>query len=94
MQASRCATEVDALRLRHVRLHADCAGLRGAAEKRKFVSNIYYIRDYAVTPGDGIPTLVRSQFDLARAHRCLRSSRRLRSSRVSRLSASSLASMT
>jgi type IV pilus assembly protein PilW len=35
------------------------------AEKRKFVSSIYYIRDYAVTAGDGIPTLMRSTFDLA-----------------------------
>lgn len=34
------------------------------ADKRKFISNIYYIRDYSVTPGDGIPTLVRSRFDL------------------------------
>lgn len=40
----------------------DCATL---AAKRKFVSNIYYIRDHAVTPGDGIPTLMRSSFDLA-----------------------------
>lgn len=32
---------------------------------RKFTSSIYYIRDYASTAGDGIPTLVRSQFDLA-----------------------------
>ena len=35
------------------------------AERRKFVSNIYYVRDYAVTVGDGIPTLVRSEFDLS-----------------------------
>jgi len=35
-----------------------------ATEKRRFVSNIYYIRDYAVTAGDGIPTLMRSTFDL------------------------------
>lgn len=35
------------------------------ADKRKFISSIYYIRDYAVSVGDGIPTLVRSQFDLA-----------------------------
>ncbi len=34
------------------------------AEKRKFISNIYYIRDYAKTVGDGIPTLMISQFDL------------------------------
>ncbi|PPC93771.1 MAG: pilus assembly protein PilW [Methylotenera sp.] len=33
-------------------------------EKRKFVSNIYYVRDYASTEGDGIPTLMVSQFDL------------------------------
>jgi len=35
------------------------------ADKRKFISNIYYIRDYANTVGDGIPTLMRSQFGLA-----------------------------
>jgi type IV pilus assembly protein PilW len=35
------------------------------AEKRKFISNIYYIRDYAQTVGDGIPTLMLSSFDLA-----------------------------
>ena len=34
------------------------------AQRRKFVSHIYYIRDYAVDPADGIPTLVRSEFDL------------------------------
>lgn len=38
----------------------DCATPAG---KREFVSNIYYIRDYSVTPGDGIPTLMRSSFD-------------------------------
>ncbi len=41
----------------------DCATL--VTEKRKFISSIYYIRDYANTAGDGIPTLVRSQFDLS-----------------------------
>ncbi len=46
----------------HVLNKRDC-GTR--ADKRKFVSNIYYVRDYATTPGDGIPTLVRSTFDLA-----------------------------
>lgn len=33
------------------------------AEVRKFVTNLYYVRSYAVTKGDGIPTLMRSQFD-------------------------------
>ncbi|MCY1349403.1 Type IV Pilus-assembly protein W [compost metagenome] len=37
----------------------DCTTL---SEKRKFVSNIYYVRDYSVTAGDGIPTLMRSEF--------------------------------
>lgn len=32
------------------------------AELRKFMSSLYYIRDYAVTAGDGVPTLMRSQF--------------------------------
>lgn len=40
----------------------DCSTL--ITEKRKFISNIYYIRDYANTLGDGIPTLMMSQFDL------------------------------
>jgi Tfp pilus assembly protein PilW len=40
----------------------DCAT---PANKRKFVSNIYYIRNYATTPGDGTPTLVQSSFDLS-----------------------------
>ena len=35
-----------------------------AAEKRKFVNSLYYLRDYAVSPGDGIPTLMQSSFDL------------------------------
>ncbi len=45
-------------------LQRDCAAV---ADKRKFISNIYYVRDFAVTPGDGTPTLVRSQFDLSPA---------------------------
>jgi hypothetical protein len=41
---------------------ANCA-TAPVALKRKFVSNMFYIRDYADTAGDGIPTLVRSEFD-------------------------------
>ncbi|MBG9387508.1 PilW family protein [Caenimonas aquaedulcis] len=33
------------------------------ADLYRFVSNMYYIRDYAVTAGDGIPTLMRSQWN-------------------------------
>lgn len=32
------------------------------ADPFKFMSNLYYIRNYAVTAGDGVPTLMRSQF--------------------------------
>ncbi len=33
-----------------------------ASAIRKFVSNLYYVRSYATTAGDGMPTLMRSQF--------------------------------
>ncbi|MDO8440522.1 MAG: PilW family protein [Polaromonas sp.] len=68
-QAARCGTTVpspayvldsDATLL--TLQNRDCAT---TAELRKFVSSLYYIRDYAVTAGDGIPTLMRSQFGLS-----------------------------
>lgn len=34
-------------------------------ELRRFTSTLYYVRNYAVTAGDGIPTLMRSEFDLS-----------------------------
>jgi type IV pilus assembly protein PilW len=34
-------------------------------DKRRFISNIYYIRNFANTAGDGIPTLMKSTFDLS-----------------------------
>ncbi|MEH6610807.1 MAG: PilW family protein [Halioglobus sp.] len=52
----------------------DCIGVAGspptissgtAELKRKFNQHIYYVRTYAITPGDGIPTLMRSEFDLS-----------------------------
>ncbi len=66
-QSTLCLTDVD---------RPTCSTRRGGftlpqrdcatpADKRKFMSSIYYVRDYAVTAGDGIPTLMRSQFDLA-----------------------------
>jgi type IV pilus assembly protein PilW len=33
-----------------------------AAQLRKLVQNIYYVRTYSSTSGDGVPTLMRSQF--------------------------------
>lgn len=35
------------------------------APLRRYVSNIYWVRTYSVTVGDGIPTLMRSQFSYA-----------------------------
>lgn len=32
------------------------------ADRFRYASNLYYVRDYAVTPGDAVPTLVRSRF--------------------------------
>ncbi|MES2538443.1 MAG: PilW family protein [Pseudomonadota bacterium] len=65
-QSSLCANEAGSpyeLGTTGFLLHKrDCTTL---ANKRKFVSTIYYIRDHATAPGDAIPTLVRSQFDLA-----------------------------
>ena len=67
MQTSFCETEATPYVFDtsgYTLTERDCAAV---AEKRKFVSNLYYVRDYAVTAGDGIPTLVRSQFDLSGA---------------------------
>ena len=67
LQASLCATDttpfVIGTNAAGFTLTArNCTAL---AEKRKFISHIYYVRDYARVAGDGIPTLVRSEFDLA-----------------------------
>jgi type IV pilus assembly protein PilW len=43
-------------------LQRDCAT---PADQRRFMSSIYYVRDHFATPGDGIPTLMRSQFDMS-----------------------------
>jgi type IV pilus assembly protein PilW len=37
----------------------DCGA---AATVRRVVSNIYFVRDFSTVPGDGIPTLMRSEF--------------------------------
>lgn len=62
-QASRCEGEAGyALSTSGSTLHQrNCTS---PVAKRRYVSNIYYIRNYSVTAGDNIPTLVRSEFDL------------------------------
>jgi type IV pilus assembly protein PilW len=66
-QSTRCSTDLARFRLGSeddgtvFNLNQmDCATL---SERRKFISNIYYVREWAVTAGDGIPTLVRSSFN-------------------------------
>lgn len=64
---------LDTVAANFIRYGRDCDGGSGSpptftsgtvAPKRKFIQSIYYIRDYANTMGDGIPTLVRSSFNL------------------------------
>ena len=67
-QPSRCTAQVSAgvpyvlSNTGFDRTQMDCAT---TAELRKYMSNIYYIRNYAVDVGDGVPTLMRSSFDVA-----------------------------
>ena len=62
-QASRCATDAVPYLIGTTGLALREKNCTTAAEKRKFVSNVYYVRDFA-QPSDGIPTLVRSRFML------------------------------
>lgn len=39
----------------------DCATV---SDRFRFISTIFYVRSYSVTPGDGVPTLMMSQFGL------------------------------
>jgi type IV pilus assembly protein PilW len=64
-QATLCNSDVDSFVLdddlaSFTLLQRDCAT---PAEMRRFMSSIYYVRDHALAPGDGIPTLMRSQFN-------------------------------
>ncbi|VTU31431.1 PilW family protein [Variovorax sp. RA8] len=66
-QSSLCATQTPSTFELNIAgfngiLRKDCTA---AAPKRRFISDIYYVRDYAEAEGDGIPTLVRSRLDAA-----------------------------
>lgn len=58
---SNVAGDFDAMKEKDCATHVD--------RRRKFISNIYYIRDYAITEGDGIPTLMLSAQDGSLSHR-------------------------
>jgi len=62
MQSSLCETDLAPYVLDTAGFTLLRRNCTTAAEKRKYMSSIYYVRTYAVTPGDGIPTLMRSQF--------------------------------
>lgn len=70
LQISQCASQITAGNsyvLGNVPANFTLQGRSCAAPVmplRKFVSNIYYIRSWATTEGDGVPTLVRSTFGL------------------------------
>jgi type IV pilus assembly protein PilW len=67
-QVSRCLTDVTTYLLETDATSAFPLLRRGcatAAEKRKFLSNIYYVANVTTPEGEVIPTLMRSSFDLA-----------------------------
>jgi len=63
-QASRCASDPAAYTLATGALTLRAKDCATVAEKRRLVSNVYYVRSYSVSPADGVPTLVRSPFGL------------------------------
>jgi len=65
-QASRCETDASRYVLGTTGFtlqRRQCDGRR--APRYRLISNIYYIRNFAVTAGDGIPTLVRSELGVS-----------------------------
>ncbi|MDP2092344.1 MAG: PilW family protein [Hydrogenophaga sp.] len=75
-QSSRCSSEIASgnrfilnttgLTLKaNIFCPAESPATDTIAAKRRFVSNIYYVRNHSVTAGDGIPTLMRSSFNLS-----------------------------
>jgi len=65
-QASRCETDASRYTLgtsNFTLQRRQCDGRR--APLYRLVSNIYYVRNFAVTAGDGIPTLVRSELGVS-----------------------------
>lgn len=49
--------------LQRAKASANCSTTE-MGDYRKFVSSLYYVRSYAVTAGDGVPTLMRAQLGL------------------------------
>jgi type IV pilus assembly protein PilW len=74
LQASNCDLELEDTTVTNYALgtasftlrerDCDSTGAGTLAAKRRFMQTIYYVRDFAETAGDGIPTLMRSELDL------------------------------
>ena len=63
-QSSLCLADLEAFVLATAGFTLNQRDCVTPAEQRRFMSTIYYVRDHAEAPGDGIPTLMRSEFDL------------------------------
>ncbi len=63
-QASLCSDDVERYILDRSGFTGRKNGCSETADKRKFIAHLYYIRNYAVSKEDRIPTLVRSEFDV------------------------------
>lgn len=61
-QATRCSTDTSAFVLNTSTFTLTAGDCVASAPIRRFASSIYYVRNYANTAGDGIPTLVRAKF--------------------------------
>jgi type IV pilus assembly protein PilW len=61
-QPSRCGTDTSTFVLNTSTFTLNAGNCVAAAPIRRFSSSFYFVRNYAVTVGDGIPTLVRSRF--------------------------------
>lgn len=61
-QASRCSTDTSAFILNTSTFTLTAGNCTAVAPIRRFSSTIYFVRNYANSAGDGIPTLVRSRF--------------------------------
>ena len=64
-QPSRCKTDTVPYRLDTSGFTMRANDCSASTEKRKLVSNVYFVRSFAAAPSDNIPTLVRSGFQLS-----------------------------
>lgn len=64
-QASLCSSDTSAFLLATSGFNLKAGNCVADAPIRRYASSIYYVRNYASTAGDGVPTLVRSRFGVS-----------------------------